>query len=77
MELIQRPYKASKFAPQDFFSNMPDNVVTNILDRLPLQHAVRMIRTDLLVPDPFASSRLHFVCWTKRLVKTLSFFIFV
>ncbi|KAJ0837881.1 putative FBD domain, leucine-rich repeat domain superfamily [Helianthus annuus] len=31
MELIQRPYKASKFAPQDFISNMPDNVLTNIL----------------------------------------------
>ncbi|KAJ0683234.1 putative F-box domain, leucine-rich repeat domain superfamily, F-box-like domain superfamily [Helianthus annuus] len=41
MELIQRPYKASKFAPQDVISNMPDNVLTNILDRLPLQHAVR------------------------------------
>ncbi|MFS8027140.1 putative F-box domain, leucine-rich repeat domain superfamily, F-box-like domain superfamily [Helianthus anomalus] len=38
-------HKASKFAPQDFISNMPDNVITNILDRLPLQDAVR---TDVL-----------------------------
>ncbi|KAM0048305.1 putative F-box domain, leucine-rich repeat domain superfamily, F-box-like domain superfamily [Helianthus debilis subsp. tardiflorus] len=43
MELTHR--KASKFAPQDFISNRPDNVITNILDRLPLQDAVR---TDVL-----------------------------
>ncbi|XP_076919847.1 F-box/FBD/LRR-repeat protein At1g13570-like [Bidens hawaiensis] len=34
-----------KFEPEDFISRMPDNVVTNILDRLPLQDAVR---TDVL-----------------------------
>ncbi|XP_076885260.1 putative F-box/FBD/LRR-repeat protein At3g23955 [Bidens hawaiensis] len=34
-----------KFAPEDFISRVPDNVVTNILDRLPLQDAVR---TDVL-----------------------------
>ncbi|KAJ0837878.1 putative FBD domain, leucine-rich repeat domain superfamily, F-box-like domain superfamily [Helianthus annuus] len=33
--------QASEFAPEDFISIMPDNVVTNILDRLPLQVAVR------------------------------------
>ncbi|KAK9078029.1 hypothetical protein SSX86_002086 [Deinandra increscens subsp. villosa] len=41
MELIQGTHKASKFEPQDFISNMPENVVTNIMDRLPLQDAVR------------------------------------
>ncbi|XP_076918220.1 F-box/FBD/LRR-repeat protein At1g13570-like [Bidens hawaiensis] len=41
MELVHRKRKESKFAPQDFISNMPDNVVTNILDRLPIQDAVR------------------------------------
>ncbi|KAJ0462211.1 F-box/FBD/LRR-repeat protein At1g13570-like [Helianthus annuus] len=41
MKLTDLTRKASKFVPQDFISNMPDNVVTNILDRLPLQHAVR------------------------------------
>ncbi|KAJ0445022.1 putative F-box domain, leucine-rich repeat domain superfamily, F-box-like domain superfamily [Helianthus annuus] len=39
MELITD--KASNFAPQDVISKMPDNVVTHILDRLPLQDAVR------------------------------------
>ncbi|XP_076906946.1 F-box/FBD/LRR-repeat protein At1g13570-like [Bidens hawaiensis] len=34
-------HKTSKFALQDFISNMPDIVITNILDRLPLQEAVR------------------------------------
>jgi hypothetical protein len=29
--------KASNFATKDFISNMPDNVVTHILDRLPVQ----------------------------------------
>ncbi|KAL8227679.1 hypothetical protein R6Q57_015263 [Mikania cordata] len=33
--------KASKFEPEDFISSMPDNVITHILDRLPLQEAVR------------------------------------
>uniref|UniRef100_A0A251S2S1 Putative F-box domain, Leucine-rich repeat domain, L domain-like protein n=1 Tax=Helianthus annuus TaxID=4232 RepID=A0A251S2S1_HELAN len=37
MEFIHGTHKA----PQDFITNMPDNVVTNILDRLPVQHAVR------------------------------------
>ncbi|KAM0047800.1 putative F-box-like domain superfamily protein [Helianthus debilis subsp. tardiflorus] len=41
MELIPGTHKASEFAPQDFISNMPDNVVTNILDRLRVRHAVR------------------------------------
>ncbi|KAJ0683215.1 putative F-box domain, FBD domain, leucine-rich repeat domain superfamily [Helianthus annuus] len=41
MELIHGTHKASKSAPQDFISNMPDNVVTNILDRLALRDAVR------------------------------------
>ncbi|KAF5762055.1 putative F-box domain, leucine-rich repeat domain superfamily, F-box-like domain superfamily [Helianthus annuus] len=41
MELIHGTHKASKFTPQDFITNMPDNVVTNILDRLPLRDAVR------------------------------------
>ncbi|XP_035840888.1 F-box/FBD/LRR-repeat protein At1g13570-like [Helianthus annuus] len=41
MKLTDQTRKASKFVPQDFISNMPDTVVTNILDRLPLQHAVR------------------------------------
>ncbi|KAK9051167.1 hypothetical protein SSX86_027793 [Deinandra increscens subsp. villosa] len=41
MELIQEKSKASKFEPKDFISNMPDNVVTNILDRLRLKEAVR------------------------------------
>ncbi|KAJ0683212.1 putative F-box domain, FBD domain, leucine-rich repeat domain superfamily [Helianthus annuus] len=41
MELIHGTHKTSKFEPQDFITNMPDNVVTNILDRLPVQHAVR------------------------------------
>ncbi|KAJ0823141.1 putative F-box domain, FBD domain, leucine-rich repeat domain superfamily [Helianthus annuus] len=41
MELIHGTHKASKFEAQDFITNMPDNVVTNILDRLPVQHAVR------------------------------------
>ncbi|KAI7754363.1 hypothetical protein M8C21_006051 [Ambrosia artemisiifolia] len=33
--------KASNFATKDFISNMPDNVVTHILDRLPVQDAVK------------------------------------
>ncbi|XP_076919833.1 F-box/FBD/LRR-repeat protein At1g13570-like [Bidens hawaiensis] len=41
MELVHRKHKESKFAPQDFISNMPDIVITNILDRLPIQDAVR------------------------------------
>ncbi|KAI3796247.1 hypothetical protein L1987_38914 [Smallanthus sonchifolius] len=34
-------HKASVFAPQDIISNMPDIVVTHILDRLPVQDAVK------------------------------------
>ncbi|KAM0047820.1 putative F-box domain, leucine-rich repeat domain superfamily, F-box-like domain superfamily [Helianthus debilis subsp. tardiflorus] len=41
MELYHKRHKTSKFAPQDFISDMPDIVITNILDRLPLQDAVR------------------------------------
>ncbi|MFS8028251.1 putative FBD domain, leucine-rich repeat domain superfamily, F-box-like domain superfamily [Helianthus anomalus] len=37
MEFIHGTHKA----PQDFITNMPDNVVTSILDRLLVQHAVR------------------------------------
>ncbi|XP_035840889.1 F-box/FBD/LRR-repeat protein At1g13570-like isoform X2 [Helianthus annuus] len=41
MELIKGTQKVSKVAPGGIISSMPDNVVTNILDRLPLQDAVR------------------------------------
>ncbi|XP_076927839.1 F-box/FBD/LRR-repeat protein At1g13570-like [Bidens hawaiensis] len=41
MELVHGTHKASKFTSEDFISNMPDNVVTSILDRLPLQDTVR------------------------------------
>ncbi|KAK9051165.1 hypothetical protein SSX86_027791 [Deinandra increscens subsp. villosa] len=41
MELIQGTHKAPKFAPEDYISNMPDNVITHILNRLPIQEAVR------------------------------------
>ncbi|KAF5762073.1 putative FBD domain, leucine-rich repeat domain superfamily, F-box-like domain superfamily [Helianthus annuus] len=40
MEPIQETHKASKFAPQDVISTMPDNVITSILHRLPLHDAV-------------------------------------
>ncbi|XP_076892224.1 F-box/FBD/LRR-repeat protein At1g13570-like [Bidens hawaiensis] len=44
LRIMETPRR--KFAPGgDFISHMPDNVVTNILDRLPLQDAVR---TDIL-----------------------------
>ncbi|KAM0047804.1 putative F-box domain, leucine-rich repeat domain superfamily, F-box-like domain superfamily [Helianthus debilis subsp. tardiflorus] len=33
--------EASEFAPEDYISTMPDNVITSILHRLPLQDAVR------------------------------------
>ncbi|XP_076926131.1 F-box/FBD/LRR-repeat protein At1g13570-like isoform X2 [Bidens hawaiensis] len=43
MEPIQGRHETSMFAPEeeeeDFNSTMPDNVLTNILDRLPLQNA--------------------------------------
>ncbi|XP_076885274.1 F-box/FBD/LRR-repeat protein At1g13570-like isoform X2 [Bidens hawaiensis] len=44
MEPIQGRREKSMFAPEeeeDFISTMPDNVLTNILDRLPLQNAAR------------------------------------
>ncbi|XP_076919840.1 F-box/FBD/LRR-repeat protein At1g13570-like [Bidens hawaiensis] len=45
MEPTQPRHNTFQFAPGDFISRMPDNVVTSILDRLPLQEAVR---TDVL-----------------------------
>ncbi|XP_076885262.1 F-box/FBD/LRR-repeat protein At1g13570-like [Bidens hawaiensis] len=45
MEPIHPRHKTFQFAPGDFISRMPDIVVTSILDRLPLQEAVR---TDVL-----------------------------
>ncbi|XP_076885271.1 F-box/FBD/LRR-repeat protein At1g13570-like [Bidens hawaiensis] len=42
MEPIHGRHKTSMFAhDEDVIGNMPDNVITNILDRLPLQDAVR------------------------------------
>ncbi|KAI7754360.1 hypothetical protein M8C21_006048 [Ambrosia artemisiifolia] len=42
MELNHGTHKASKFAPdQDVISRLPDNVISNILNLLPLQDAVR------------------------------------
>ncbi|KAI3719919.1 hypothetical protein L6452_20825 [Arctium lappa] len=41
MEWVHGTSKASKFASEDIISNMPKNVITNILDRLPIQDAVR------------------------------------
>ena len=41
MELVRGSHKSSKFASKDAISNMPDEVITNILNRLPLQDAVR------------------------------------
>ncbi|KAJ0439789.1 putative F-box domain, leucine-rich repeat domain superfamily, F-box-like domain superfamily [Helianthus annuus] len=38
-------HETHKFGQEDVIGNMPDNVITNILDRLPLQDAVR---TDIL-----------------------------
>nr|XP_043612581.1 F-box/FBD/LRR-repeat protein At1g13570-like [Erigeron canadensis] len=45
MKQVHRTGKASKSEPEDVISSMPDNVITNILDRLPLEAAVR---TDIL-----------------------------
>ncbi|XP_076885261.1 F-box/FBD/LRR-repeat protein At1g13570-like [Bidens hawaiensis] len=45
MEPIHPRHKTFQFEPGDFISRMPDIVVTSILDRLPLQEAVR---TDVL-----------------------------
>ncbi|XP_071729089.1 F-box/FBD/LRR-repeat protein At1g13570-like [Rutidosis leptorrhynchoides] len=41
MELARGTRKTSKVVLEDVINSMPDNVVTNILDRLPIQHAVR------------------------------------
>ncbi|GJX02984.1 putative F-box-like domain superfamily protein [Tanacetum coccineum] len=41
MERVHATHKASKCALEDFISSMPDNVITNILDRLPIQDAVK------------------------------------
>nr|GEW87176.1 hypothetical protein [Tanacetum cinerariifolium] len=41
MEQVHGSHKASKFAPEDVISTMPDDVIINILNRLPLQDAVR------------------------------------
>lgn len=41
MELVRGSHKSSKFALKDVISTMPDDVITNILNRLPLQDAVR------------------------------------
>ena len=41
MEQVHGSRKATKFALDDVFSSMPDGVITNILNRLPLQDAVR------------------------------------
>ncbi|XP_076927942.1 F-box/FBD/LRR-repeat protein At1g13570-like [Bidens hawaiensis] len=41
MHLIRGANKAPKLAQKDFISNMPDDVLTNILDRLLLLDAVR------------------------------------
>ncbi|GJZ07387.1 F-box/FBD/LRR-repeat protein-like protein [Tanacetum coccineum] len=48
MELDHGAHKASKYEAEDFISSMPDNVITNILDRLPTDDAVR---TDILSRD--------------------------
>ncbi|XP_071739449.1 putative F-box/FBD/LRR-repeat protein At4g13965 [Rutidosis leptorrhynchoides] len=41
MEPTHGKHKASKSASEDIISRMPDNVITHILDRLPIQYAVR------------------------------------
>lgn len=41
MEPIHGTCKASKYVLEDLVSTMPDNVITNIMDRLPIQDAVR------------------------------------
>nr|GEX90426.1 hypothetical protein [Tanacetum cinerariifolium] len=45
MEQVHGTHKASKLEPGDIISNMPENVITNILDHLPLKDAVK---TDIL-----------------------------
>ncbi|GJV53443.1 F-box/FBD/LRR-repeat protein-like protein [Tanacetum coccineum] len=41
MELVHETCKASKFVSEDAFDNLPDNVMTYILNSLPIQEAVR------------------------------------
>ncbi|GKB92702.1 F-box/FBD/LRR-repeat protein-like protein [Tanacetum coccineum] len=41
MEQVHGTYKASKFEPQYFISSVPENVMANIMNRLPIQDAVR------------------------------------
>ncbi|GJT82998.1 F-box/FBD/LRR-repeat protein-like protein [Tanacetum coccineum] len=41
MELAHGSRKVPKFAPEDIISSMPEEVISNILGRLPLQDAVR------------------------------------
>nr|GEV52218.1 hypothetical protein [Tanacetum cinerariifolium] len=41
MEHVHGSRKLSKFAPEDVISSTPDDVITNIFNRLPLQDAVR------------------------------------
>ncbi|XP_071735728.1 FBD-associated F-box protein At5g22730-like [Rutidosis leptorrhynchoides] len=41
MERAPRKHKASKSASKDIISRMPKNVIMHILDRLPIQYAVR------------------------------------
>ncbi|GJX97898.1 putative F-box-like domain superfamily protein [Tanacetum coccineum] len=41
MEHVHRSCKVSNFAPEDVISNLPDFVINNILEHLPLQDAMR------------------------------------
>ncbi|XP_071729091.1 F-box/FBD/LRR-repeat protein At1g13570-like [Rutidosis leptorrhynchoides] len=41
MELVLGTYKVSKVVLEDVINSTPDNVITNILDRLPIQDALR------------------------------------
>ncbi|XP_071735736.1 F-box/FBD/LRR-repeat protein At1g13570-like isoform X3 [Rutidosis leptorrhynchoides] len=41
MEPAPGEYNASELASEDIISTMPENVITHILDRLPIQYAVR------------------------------------
>nr|GEZ24362.1 hypothetical protein [Tanacetum cinerariifolium]GEZ42999.1 hypothetical protein [Tanacetum cinerariifolium] len=41
MDQVHEPDKASKFASEDVISSMPEIVTTNVLDRMPIQEAVR------------------------------------
>ncbi|XP_071735726.1 F-box/FBD/LRR-repeat protein At1g13570-like [Rutidosis leptorrhynchoides] len=41
MEQAPRIHKASELASEDIISRMPDDVISNFLDRMPIQYAVR------------------------------------